>query len=212
ECKSGNGWNAKQVKEKWSEADITASKAISRAIDSLWDVYARDRARALERTQCTATVWPIPAGSEEALTPGPSLELQEETRRTLERTSGAFQRLKLIMDTWCAFFFWPIEKHRELPSRAAWFAGLKILTVTEVGTPEARAMLTIHLGLRVELEALFAATREELPDVEQLSQAMPCLLVGRQTAEKQHFHHWELVFTELLGPNVEGLPVPHGID
>ena len=41
---------------------------------------------------------------------------------------------------------------------------------------------------------------------------MPCLLVGRQIAEKQHFHHWELVFTELLGPGVEGSQIPSGID
>ena len=41
---------------------------------------------------------------------------------------------------------------------------------------------------------------------------MPCLLVGRQVADRQHFHHWELVFTELLGPRVVGLPTPCGID
>ena len=59
---------------------------------------------------------------------------------------------------------------------------------------------------------MFAAAHGELPDVEQLCQAMPCLLVGRQVADRQHFHHWELVFTELLGPRVVGLPTPCGID
>lgn len=212
ECKAGNDWNSKQVRKKWSEAEITASKGISRTIDELWQRYARDRARALERTACTATVWPELAGSDKALKAGPTLEQQEEIRRTLERSSGAFQRLKLIMDTWCAFYFWPLERSGDLPDRLAWLAALKILTGAEIGTPEARAMLAVQLGLEAELEALFTAAQDELPDVEQLCQAMPCLLVGRQLAERQHFHHWSLIFTELLGPAVEGLPMPRGID
>jgi hypothetical protein len=211
-CKAGNDWNSNQVRKKWSEAEITAGQAISRAIDGLWTDYALERSAALQHTACTASVWPVPAGSDEALRPGPTLKQQEKIRRNLERNSGAFQRLKLVMDTWCAFYFWPIERSADLPSRAAWLAGLKILTGTDVGMPEGRAMLTIQLGLQVELEALFTASRDALPDVEQLCQAMPCLLVGRQIAEKQHFHHWELVFTELLGPGVKGLPIPSGID
>jgi hypothetical protein len=211
-CKAGNDWNSKQIRKKWSEAEIAAGQAISRAIDGLWTDYALERSAALQHTACTASVWPVPAGSDEALRPGPTLEQQEKIRRNLERNSGAFQRLKLVMDTWCAFYFWPIEKSADLPGRAAWLAGLKILTGTEVGTPEARAMLTIQFGLQVELEALFTASRDALPDVEQLCQAMPCLLVGRQIAERQHFHHWELVFTELLGPGVERLPIPNGVD
>jgi hypothetical protein len=212
ECKMGSDWNSKQVRKKWSEIEIVAGKAISGTIDELWARYARDRTNALERTASTATVWPEPAGSDKALKAGPTLEQQEEIRKTLERTSAAFQRLKLIMDTWCAFYFWPIERSGDLPDRLAWLSAMKILTGTEIGTPEARAMLAIQLGLEAELEALFAAAQDELPDVEQLCEAMPCLLVGRQTAEKQPFHHWELVFAELLGPSVEGLPTPHGID
>ena len=211
-CKAGTEWTKKQVRKKWSEDDIAAARAISAAIDTLWAQYARDRAAALTATACTASVWPTPSESEEALRPGPSLERQEEIRRTLEKTSGAFQRLRLIMDTWCAFYFWPIANAGDLPTREAWLAGLKILCGVEVGSRESRAMLTIRLGIQAELESMFAAAQGELPDVEQLCQAMPCLLVGQQVAERQHFHHWELVFSELLGPAVDGLPAPVGID
>jgi len=211
-CKLGTDWTKKQVKKTWNEADIAAAKAISAAIDALWAQYARDRAAALKATACTASVWPTPSDSDEALRPGPTLDQQEEIRRTLEKTSGAFQRLRLIMDTWCAFYFWPIAKTDELPTREAWLAGLKILCGVDVGNAQSRAMLTIRLGFQAELESMFEAAQGELPDVEQLCQAMPCLLIGRQLSERQHFHHWELIFTELLGPAVEGLPTPRGID
>jgi hypothetical protein len=212
ESKDGTEWSKKQVRTKWSEDDIAAAKAISAAIDALWAQYARDRAAALAATACTASVWPTESDSEEALRPGPSLERQEEIRHALEKTSGAFQRLRLIMDTWCSFYFWPIANSVDLPTREAWLAGLKILCGVDVGSKECREMLTIRLGIQAELESLFAAAQGELPDVEQLCEAMPCLLIGRQVAERQHFHHWELVFSELLGPAVEGLPVPRGID
>ena len=73
-------------------------------------------------------------------------------------------------------------------------------------------MLSIQLGLLADLEALFAAARDELPDVEQLCHAMPSLMVGRDIAAEQRFHHWPLVFSELLGPPVEGMHTPRGID
>jgi hypothetical protein len=212
ECKVGTEWSKKQARKKWSEDDIAAATAISAAVDTMWRQYAGDRAAALAATACTASVWPTPSESDEALRPGPSLERQEEIRRTLEKTSGAFQRLRLIMDTWCAFYFWPIANSGDLPTREAWLAGLKILCGVDVASKESRGMLTIRLGIQAELESLFAATQGELPDVQQLCQAMPCLLVGQQVAERQHFHHWELIFSELLGPAVEGLPMPHGID
>lgn len=212
ECAAGTQWMKKHVKKKWGEDDVAAGKAISASIDALWALYTRDRAASLAATSCTATVWPTPSESDEALRPGPTLERQEEIRRTLEKTSGAFQRLRLIMDTWCAFYFWPIDRSADLPSREAWLAGLKVLCGVEVGTKESRAMLAIRLGVHAELEELFAASQGELPDVEQLSQAMPCLSLGRQVADRQHFHHWELVFSELLGPRVEGLATPRGID
>ena len=189
ECKAGADWAAKQVKKKWSEAEVAAGKSISAAIDSLWAEYARDRAHALDQTACVATVWPVPAGSNESLRAGPSLERQEDIRANLERMSGAFQRLKLIMDLWCAFYFWPLDKHADLPERAAWLAGLKILTGVDVGTAESRAMLSIQLGLQADLEALFAAAAGELPDVDQLCEAMPSLLIGQEVAGANHFHH-----------------------
>ena len=143
DCKRGAEWTKTQVKKKWDEAEIAAAKAISAAIDTLWEQYARDRAAALRTTACTASVWPTPSDSEEALRPSPTLETQEETHRNLEKTSGAFQRLRLIMDTWCAFYFWAIAKTGELPTREAWLAGLKILCGVDVGNAQARGLLTI---------------------------------------------------------------------
>ena len=210
ECDLINSWNSEQVKSKWPEEDVKAGLAISTRIDDLWAQYARDRAEALQKSACTASVWPTSSGAEEALKPGPTLEQQEQTRATLEATSGSFQRLKLIMDAWCAFYFWPLERCEDLPTRDAWLAACQILTGVAMGNAEARAMLTLKLGF--EVEELFRATQDKLPDVLQLAQAMPCLKLGADIADDQHFHHWELVFTEVLGPDVEGLLAPKGFD
>ena len=211
-CALGTNWIKKQVRVRWSTEDIDAALAISAGIDALWARYAEQRAAALEGTACTATVWPLPSDANEARRSGPSLEEQEETRCKLEATSGPFQRLQLIMDTWCALYFWPLESASALPSRPAWLAALKILCGIDVDSTEGRSMLAIRLGIPGQLEKLFASALGDLPDVDQLCQAMPSLEVGRTVAELQRFHHWELVFTEVLGLEVNGQPLPQGID
>lgn len=188
-CAVGTEWLKKQVRPRWSDEDLTAARAISDGIDALWATYARQRAQALAETACTATVWPMPPDDAAARREGPALERQEQVRRTLEQESGAFQRLGLIMDTWCALYFWPLEGSAELPVRRAWLAGLKILCGVETDRPETRAMLAIRLGLDANLESIFAAAQNELPDVRQLFEAMPCLKQGRAVAERQLFHH-----------------------
>jgi methylase of polypeptide subunit release factors len=42
-----------------------------------------------------------------------------------------------------------------------------------------------------------------IPDAEQLAAAYAPLGVAHAIAEGQHFHHWELIFTEILGPTAK---------
>jgi hypothetical protein len=77
------------------------------------------RRSALEATACTTSVWPTPSSDDEARQASPSLKEQEGRKAELESSSGAFQRLKLLMDTWCALWLWPLDECTELPTREA---------------------------------------------------------------------------------------------
>jgi hypothetical protein len=116
------------------------------------------------------------------------------------------------MDAWCALYFWPIESAAALPTRDAWLAAAEVLLGIGVQDPSTRALLDVQLGEDVDLDALFNAVADPLPDATAVAEAVPWFAVTRDVAGEQPFHHWELVFTEVLGPSVAGLPEPRGFD
>lgn len=212
ECDAIKIWRNKQVKTKLSVEEVTRLERLSERIDELWKDYSIARQQALADTACTSTVWPIPQNSLEALRNGSTLRRQEGIKASLEAESGAFQRLKLLMDSWCSFYFWPLDQSDNLPSREAWLAAAEVLLGIGTDDLATRAMLDIQLGEEIELEALFQASEQKLPDAEHLSGLVPWFGVGRTATAEQNFHHWELIFTEVLGPKVQEDVAPKGFD
>ncbi|WP_300348618.1 N-6 DNA methylase [uncultured Alcanivorax sp.] len=212
ECDAITTWRKKQVKTKCSVEEVARLERLSERIDELWKDYSISRQRALADSACTSSVWPKAQNSLEALRNGPTLRRQEGLKASLEAESGAFQRLKLLMDSWCSFYFWPLDQSDNLPSREAWLAAAEVLLGIGTDDLATRAMLDIQLGEEIELEALFQASEQKLPDAEHLSELVPWYGVGRSTTADQNFHHWELIFTEILGPQVQEVSTPRGFD
>jgi hypothetical protein len=214
ECDAINDWQRKQVKQRWKPEEIAKARVICKQIDVLWQDYAKHRIAGLEQTECTATVWPIHSGSDDALASGPGLEFQESVKANLESQSGPFQRLKLLMDSWCSFYFWPLQESENLPSRDAWLAAADVLLGCDsVNDSATRAMLDMRLGDEIKLEELFAESQQQLPDANEIVESVPWYRIAIEVDEAQNFHHWELVFTEILGPLFEKRKVdPDGFD
>jgi len=201
ECDVIAEWQKKQVKKKWTAPEAKSALALSQRIDALWVAYATARHAALEKTACTASVWPTPSESASALKPGPTLVEQEAVKATLEAESGPFQRLRLVMDAWCSLWFWPLDWANELPSRDAWLASLELLLETAKLDESNRAMMQLRIGQAFDVEALHAATIDDgTLDAEEAAALVPWFAHGRNVLKDQPFHHWELVFPEVLGP------------
>lgn len=197
DCEAAAEWIKKQVTPKWKKEEITEALAICDLIDKHWHQYATERAEALAKTACTATVWPIPAGAPESIAAGPSLAEQEQICSKLESTSGSFQRLRLIMDTWCSFWFWPLHSVSDLPRRNAFLASARLLLGDKVLDANWTSVLSTMLGF--EIDILFDAAKQVIPDTEKLCDAVSWFGHADAISEEQNFHHWELVFVELLG-------------
>ena len=210
DCDKISKWQKQEVKQKWTVEEIALAKTISEKIDELWEEYAIARVDGLKKTQCTASVWPQRLD----LNKGVSLVQQEKIKATLEVKSGAFQRLKLLMDSWCAFYFWPLEQSDNLPTRGVWLTSTELLLggITW-GDKKTKDMLKFQLGDSFDLDTLYEESQNQLPDTIQLGKSVPWLQVGHTTVQKQYFHHWELVFTEILGPAFKGQTyAPKGFD
>lgn len=197
-CTVAKKWLSSHVRTKWDEEEIADAKRISKQIDSHWEVFTRERMVALEKTDCTASVWPEPSDSTSALREGASLTEQERLRANLEVSSGAFQRLKLVMDAWCALWFWPIEDADQLPNRRAFLSASGLLVQNILPIPALRPLLSANLGF--EIDGMIKATGGNVPDADLLANLVPWLAISRTIAGEQPFHHWELVFPEMMGP------------
>ena len=195
-------WIKNQVRPRWSDVEIKEAVAICDLVDRHWERYGERREKALEETACTATVWPLPADSLEATAEGPTLEKQEQIRAELESASGSFQRLKLVMDGWCALWFWPLDRVTDLPKREGFLASVRLLLGDEPPKANERSLISARLGF--EVDALLAAAGGRVPDASLLAEAVPWFDVSQQLASEQSFHHWELAFTEVVGPSAEG--------
>jgi hypothetical protein len=195
-CEAAKTWITKQVKPKWKSEEILEAFEVCDLIDQHWEKYAEQRNAALEATACTATVWPLPSNSPEALKPGPSLEEQELICAELESNSGSFQRLRLVMDTWCSLWFWPLDRVDDLPSRDALLASVRLLLGAKESDQSWRTMLSARLGFDVAV--LSDAVKEEVPDTRLLADCVPWFGVAETISVEQNYHHWELVFAELF--------------
>ena len=209
-CATANGWLANNAKPKWTREETTAAINVCDLVDHHWRQYAVERAEALAKTACTTTVWPVPSGSSEALAAGPSLSEQERICSELESSSGSFQRLRLVMDTWCAFWFWPLHEVKSLPGhgkseragRIALLESSKLLLGSEPPSDSGEiALASAALGFEIDvlLSAASGSEAGQVPDTEMLADGVPWFGVAASISAEQNFHHWELAFVELLG-------------
>jgi len=196
ETDQAKNWLKQEVKRRWTEPEVDLALTVSELVDEHDRRYAQERLTALDKTACPASVWPHPP----VQGTGPSLAMQEAVKASLESTSGSFQRLKLLMDGWCALFFWPMDEVEALPKREDWLESAQFL-LGEWGDQQTEEERLSIKALRLNFDwanLLKAAAGEEL-NTDLLCAAVPWYRVGRQLTKLELFQHWELTFSEVLG-------------
>ncbi len=128
---------------------------------------------------------------------------REQIEQALADQGGAYQRLRRIMDAWCALWFWPLTQESvQPPTMAEWIDALQML----LGRHQGKAK---NQGGNQTLAA--GTSWDELGDYESLdlgfASAMPIdLILARhpwlgvceQVAAQQGFFHWELDFATIF--------------
>ena len=193
------------------DKDIKTLELLSDAIDRLWALHTEQLARDREATRDTVRVWGIESTGNVQRT---SNRWKEQIRGqgvfgTESRVTSPFGRLKLVMDYWCALWFWPLDGTDLLPTRdeflsEAWLVLKGEVPPRDIGSNETGRLFggeyashAADLMVRIKDEA-------GLLDIEGLLGVFPRLKLADRVANEQEFHHWELVFADLFydnGPN-----------
>jgi hypothetical protein len=197
---------------------------LSECIDELWDEHTKALARDRARTEDSLTVWPhtdveahhhISRAQKEAI-----------RKQGLLNDDGdlatPYRRLKLVMDYWCALWFWPITQSATLPSRDAWWMevgaileGNIVDLAPQMGLdlrphqPEAPQVIIPELqpaleGFETQLPLSQAPDQPNLHDklgqlrISKLRQHFQRIPQVEAVAEARRFMHWDLCFADIL--------------
>ena len=119
------------------------------------------------------------------------------------RTVGPYRRLKLVMDYWCALWFWPIGEAARLPNRDEFLNEVSLVLKGSVFQPGFGPNQTEDLfGQEYTEHADEIAKRITneigMLDLDRLFEQFPRLKFVDEMAGRRRFHHWELVFADLF--------------
>ena len=206
-----NDWR-KVFCQPFTAEEIVELEALSVRVDELWTLHAEQLAYDRRKTEDALPVW----GQEESTclrrTPN---EWKDHIRNqgllgVGTRTVGPYRRLKLVMDYWCALWFWPIGESGQLPTRDEFLNEVSLVLKGSVFQPGLGPNQTGDLfGQEYAKHAGDLAKRitneAGMLDLDQLFDQFPRLRIVDEVANRRRFHHWELTFADLFfGKNGDG--------
>lgn len=213
----------KQFLKPLTKDELTLLQQISGAIDNLWkehtDMLRADR----NRTEDRFSIWGQTEDEYHTSTQQKDQIRSAGIFNNNAKIASPYRRLKLVMDYWCALWFWPLDKVDLLPDRSSWLFELNLLLQGEVFSFQAE-----QSGFEFETDGksevfpeegqpgLFAEDQHQplLTDQEKKAQSVktakgelhlekllaqfPRLNLANELSEKYKFFHWELAFSDVF--------------
>jgi hypothetical protein len=201
--------------------EIQRLRQLSTAIDALWAEHAKLMAEDRQKTEDPLSLWPHTGTAETRLSRAEKEEIR--TKHLLNRDDDLatpYRRLKLVMDYWCALWFWPITQSDSLPSREQWWMEIgailegnivdvtvqhELLLTGSAGTageknqphlldaPGSQPMLLDAPSQQPRLHDKYGQLR-----ISRLRQNFPRIATVEKASSRLRFFHWELAFADVF--------------
>lgn len=196
--KALDSWRKEFIKS-FAGHEIADVQRISEKVEALWNTYRQQLKAERLKTADSYPVWPA-ENSEQTRS---SLSSKDETFSGRLEDNSTYQKLRWVMDYWCALWFWPIDKADELPDRGTWLFEIETLldgiVITEKVTEVAEHTtgdLFAEEGLLREESSLFSVAGRLKTEV--LFRHLPRLAIVDALRKQHRFFHWDLEFCDLF--------------
>jgi Eco57I restriction-modification methylase/N-6 DNA Methylase len=204
--------------------EIARLQQLSVVVDDFWQQHTGILARDREATEDPLPVCP----AEDTHASGSTRAAKDAIRKRGlfnddSDLATPFRRLKLVMDYWCALWFWPIRGSSQLPSREQWWMEIGAILEGNVVdlTPEPRFDLGLVPGPQPTLPDQASATQLSLLEagsqtppndpigpnlldrfgqlrISRLREHFPRVKTVEDLAATARFLHWELNFADVF--------------
>ncbi|EPF4244081.1 Eco57I restriction-modification methylase domain-containing protein [Proteus mirabilis] len=196
-----NAWRKTFVRS-FSMEEKDQLKRICQKIDELWQAHVEQRRKERNITTDNLQIWPNSARSAQRSSTNDKDKLLSQSQQS---GSAVYPRLKMVMDYWCALWFWPMESADDLPSRAEYLG--EIEQVLE-GYAETASLNLVEsgsgqLGMFDEMaesqtQDLFATNNSGTVNKDFLYMVFPRLALVDKLAARYKFFHWELELADIF--------------
>ncbi|MES9811663.1 MAG: N-6 DNA methylase [Candidatus Thiodiazotropha sp.] len=208
-----------------NETEQKRLRQLSAHIDNLWQQHSEQLAKDRDATEDQLPVWPDQA--EGTVT---SRLTKEETRKAGMLSEDGdiatpYRRLKLVMDYWCALWFWPLDQVSSLPSRAQWLTEIGAILEGNILEVEQQRELDLSSEpAKVEKQFLVPEAQDSLFDdlpgqqmalsaegkdktlhdrygelrIKRLRDHFPRIKSVEALAVRHKYFHWELAFADIF--------------
>ena len=169
--------------------------ALARRVEVLWEMTLRRLRVAEAEASRRIDLW----GRETQDDAGSTVS-REDIEAYLAAPGSAYRRLRLVMDAWCALWFWPLTTDVTPPSLDEWLDALEGLLGKQVKDAKGTDGTLVDASSWAELETMeevelgLAGARR----VESVVTDHEWLAVVQKVAEAQGFFHWELDFATVF--------------
>ena len=169
--------------------------ALARRVEVLWEMTLRRLRVAEAEASRRIDLW-----GREAQAEAGSTVSREDIEAYLAAPGSAYRRLRLVMDAWCALWYWPLTTEVTPPSLDEWLGALEGLLGKQVRDAKGTDGTLVDASSWAELETMeevelgLAGARR----VESVVTDHEWLAVVQEVAEAQGFFHWELDFATVF--------------
>ncbi len=204
--------------------EIARLQQLSKQVDGLWQQHREWLATERSATEDPLAIWPHSEASASR-----SSRQEKEARRTRglfnpdDDHATPYRRLKLVMDYWCALWFWPITHAQQLPEREQWWMELGAILegsvvdlapqsqfdlAPQAAEPVAQVIIPAMQGslegFDLQLPLSSSAAAPQLQDkygqlrISRLREHFPRVVAVEAIANQRRFMHWELTFADVF--------------
>jgi hypothetical protein len=195
----------KEFCKPFSVEEVKKLQLFSQKIDELWQAHAKEQAKMRDKTTDPFNIWGQPEDKQHSTTFLDQKDriLEQERQSKDLKNSSPYRRLKLVMDYWCALWFWSIDEAELAPSRSQYFFDLNWLLmgdtlepITDLGQTAELFPDTVSVQISIDFNNRFGQL-----DVDKIIKENPRLNLAHRLAQQYKFFHWELEFADIFASN-----------
>ena len=209
ELKEINVWR-KNFIAKFTNEDLQKLQILSEQIESHWQSYAKSLRSVREHTTNSYPIYGHEADGS-SLCDMDYAQQEAEFKKIQDKDDqfefGEFPRLRMIMNYWCALWFWPIEKWKLLPTRKQFIDDIfeqlnAIKAIPDDINNDSGSFISSEYGYSAGVQSDLGFG-DENTEVE-VSTTESRFDVVVDLTKKLHFLHWPLRFADFFIPEEGG--------